>query len=146
MYSCDIQINQTLNTDLENLIFLLAPHRMKQEGIEVFLRTMLVFTAKSVFFGIGLAFFFTWSSLAKTLSEAMQHSIGLAIESGVLFLAGSWVTIGTAAWLVVDQLSRVFRRLDPACRPCRTRRPTPNAAQRSIPRRRTGFRRPPRLG
>eukprot|EP00913_Durusdinium_trenchii_P028446 g26674.t1 len=99
---------------LENLIFLLAPHRLKQEGIEVFLRTMLVFTAKSIFFGIGLVFFFVWSSLAKSLSAALAESVGLTIDSGVLFLAGSWVAIGTAAYCTVDQLSRAFRRIDPA--------------------------------
>lgn len=99
---------------LENLIFLLAPHRLKQEGIEVFLRTMLVFTAKAVFFGIGLAFFFVWSSLAKSLSDALWQSFRVGIDSGVLFLAGTWIALGTAAYCTLDQLTRIFRRIAPA--------------------------------
>ncbi len=35
---------------LDNLIFLLYPHPMKQEGFETFLRTTLTFTAKGLFF------------------------------------------------------------------------------------------------
>ena len=99
---------------LENLIFLLSPHRLKQEGIEVFLRTMLVFTAKAIFFGIGLAFFFVWSSLAQSLSDALQQSFGIGIDSGVLFLAGTWIALGAAAYCTLDQLTRVFRRIVPS--------------------------------
>jgi len=98
---------------LENLMFLLAPHRLKQEGIEVFLRTMLVFTAKAVIFGIGLISFSVWSVLSNNLSAALQEIVGIAIDSGVLLLAGCWIAIGSAAWCTLAQLARVFRRIDP---------------------------------
>ena len=39
---------------VENLIFLLYPYRPNQEGIGVFLRSILTFTAKSVIFFLGL--------------------------------------------------------------------------------------------
>lgn len=99
---------------IENLIFLLAPHRLKQEGFEVFLRTMLVFTAKAIFFAIGLAFFFLWSAAAAGLAGNIEGLFGITIDSGVVFLAGSWVAIGGAACCIIDQIARVFNRIDPA--------------------------------
>ena len=39
---------------LDNLIFLLYPYRMQQEGMEIFLRTMLTFTGKGLLFVLGL--------------------------------------------------------------------------------------------
>ena len=33
---------------LDNIIFLLYPYRVQQEGLEIFLRTMLTFTGKGI--------------------------------------------------------------------------------------------------
>ena len=38
----------------ENYIFLLAPYQRNKEGFDVFLRTVLTFTGKGLFFGVGL--------------------------------------------------------------------------------------------
>ena len=39
---------------MENAIFLMHPYRRNQEGIEVFLRTILTFTGKGLLFALGL--------------------------------------------------------------------------------------------
>ena len=39
---------------LDNLIYLLYPYRVQQEGLEIFLRTMLTFTGKGLLFAVGL--------------------------------------------------------------------------------------------
>ena len=39
---------------LDNLVYLLYPYRLNQEGIEIFLRTTLTFTAKGLIFAVGL--------------------------------------------------------------------------------------------
>ena len=50
---------------LDNLIYLLYPYRVQQEGLEIFFRTMLTFTGKGLLFTIGLAAMSAWG-LAST--------------------------------------------------------------------------------
>ena len=40
---------------LDNLIYLLYPYRIQQEGLEIFLRTMLTFTGKGLLFALAMA-------------------------------------------------------------------------------------------
>ena len=44
----------------ENYIFLLAPFQRNKEGFDVFLRTILTFTGKGLFFGMGLGLALLW--------------------------------------------------------------------------------------
>ena len=65
----------TLNVlifSVENFIFLLSPYRVNQEGIDVFLRTILVFTAKGMFFAFALVILFVWSHIARDVSRLIS--------------------------------------------------------------------------
>ena len=46
---------------LDNLVFLLYPHRPTQEGFEAFLRTILKFTGKSLLLVLAGAFLVIWA-------------------------------------------------------------------------------------
>ena len=47
---------------LDNLIFLLYPHRLQEEDIQIFLRTTLAFTAKSLLFAGGAVLALGWAA------------------------------------------------------------------------------------
>ena len=69
----------------ENLVFLLYPYRVQQEGLEVFLRTMLTFTGKGLLFAAGLAAMCAWGFAAAALTSGISQ--GSAITY-VVFIAG----------------------------------------------------------
>ena len=52
---------------LDNLIYLLYPYRMQQEGLEIFFRTMLTFTGKGLLFAVGLAAIAAWGFSRRRL-------------------------------------------------------------------------------
>ena len=58
----------TLVFGLENLIYLLYPYRVQQEGLEIFLRTMLNFTGKGLLFAVGLEAMAIWGFAAADLT------------------------------------------------------------------------------
>lgn len=95
---------------VENLIFLMAPHRQNQEGIEVFIRTILVFTAKALLFVVGLSAFLAWGRLGPQLYEAL----GSPGSYAVAFLGGFLLCFGCAAFAGTALLARAFRRFDPS--------------------------------
>ncbi|MEM7311565.1 MAG: hypothetical protein AAF497_00295 [Planctomycetota bacterium] len=98
---------------LENLIFLLYPYRPNQEGVGVFMRSILTFTAKGVLFFLGVAIMFSWVMLGSAISKSIgvDHIAGgriAIITSGMMFLS---VALGVGlVWMV----SRVFCRFDPS--------------------------------
>ena len=99
---------------LDNLLFLMFPHRLKQEGIDVFLRTTLMFTAKGIVFALLLAGVVIWSVAAN----AVSHSL---IESGMqwcgpilVFGIGLWLLVAFAAAGTVALTASAFRHFDPA--------------------------------
>ena len=47
----------------ENYIFILAPYQRNKEGFDVFLRTILTFTAKGLCFGLGLGLTLLWVTI-----------------------------------------------------------------------------------
>lgn len=94
---------------LENLIFLWYPFRPNQEGIEVFIRTTLAFTGKSVAYGMGIGLLFAWAMIVRQIGQ-------LSWSSGV----GSWVFVGGVIVLsavvaagIFGLLVRAYRRFDP---------------------------------
>ena len=53
---------------LENLIYLLYPYRLQQEGLEIFVRTMLTFTGKGLLFFAGMVAVAGWGLAAATVT------------------------------------------------------------------------------
>lgn len=95
----------------DNLIFLLYPYRVQQEGLEIFLRTLLSFTGKGVAFTLGLVLLTAWGFTAAALSRtAPATTIGL--EAPVLFAAGIIGGVTGLATLVLYGLYRTYDNLD----------------------------------
>ena len=86
---------------LDNLIYLLYPYRIQQEGLEIFLRTMLTFTGKGLLFALGLATVSAWGFFAAQLNAKALFLTGI--------IAGPWLS----AALVLYSLCWTYRRLDP---------------------------------
>ena len=70
---------------MDNLIFLLYPHRPNQEGLEIFLRTTLTFTAKGLMFALALTLAAGWALLAGVLA----HRIAFVGEPAAIARASS---------------------------------------------------------
>jgi hypothetical protein len=86
---------------LDNLIYLLYPYRIQQEGLEIFLRTMLTFTGKGLLFALGLVAVSAWGFVAAQL------------QAKALFLGGMIAGPSLCAALTLYFLCRTYRRLDP---------------------------------
>ncbi len=92
---------------LDNLTFLLYPHRPTQEGFEAFLRTILKFTGKSVLLALFAGAIFVWAPIASSIATALGLN-----STREVFAAGMLVGISglaaAAVWCVVS----AFRRFD----------------------------------
>lgn len=100
---------------LDNLLFLLFPHRQQQEGIDVFLRTTLMFTAKGVVFALCLAGVLLWSVAARGLSDAVAAAGFNWLGPLPVFGAGLCVLTMLTAWGAISLTARAFRHFDPSC-------------------------------
>ena len=98
---------------LDNLIFLLYPYRVHQEGLEILLRTMLTFTGKGLLFAVGLAAMATWGFAAAALTHGMSHWTGSPINAYAVFTGGMIVGPSIAAALVLYGLCGTYRKIDP---------------------------------
>jgi hypothetical protein len=96
---------------LDNLLYLLYPYRLNQEGIEIFLRTTLTFTAKGLIFTAGLLLTFFWSFVAH---EIARHLPSLAHDPALVFVMGGWVMLCGAVLASVQLLARIYTRFDPS--------------------------------
>ena len=97
---------------LENLIFLLYPYRATQEGVAVFLRSVLTFTAKGLLFTAALVVIGVVGLAARQLATNFAHeSSGLA--AAYVFGTGLWLFCLTGAGVTTALLVRVYRRYDP---------------------------------
>lgn len=96
-------------TALDNLIFLLYPHRLHQEGLDVFLRTTLTFTGKGLLLVGALFGVLGWLEAARFLTQSLgdQALFRAVFVAGVGGLAG--MTAALAVWISVW----VYARLDP---------------------------------
>lgn len=96
-------------TALDNLIFLLYPHRLHQEGFEVFLRSTLTFTGKGLLLVGALCGVLGWLRASRHLTEhwGQTEAFRVIFVSGV----GSLVAVFAvcAVWLSVW----TYNRLDP---------------------------------
>jgi hypothetical protein len=98
---------------LDNLIFLLYPYRVHQEGLEILLRTMLTFTGKGLLFAVGVGAMSTWGFAAAFLAHGMSHWTGASIDAYVVFTGGMIVGPSIVAALVLYGLCRTYRKIDP---------------------------------
>jgi hypothetical protein len=98
---------------LDNLIFLLYPHRMQQEGLEIFLRTMLTFTGKGVLFTAGLAAVAGWGFSAAALTHSLAAWSGGRVDAYAIFATGLIAGPILLALLTLCALCLTYRRLDP---------------------------------
>jgi hypothetical protein len=97
----------------ENLIFLLSPHRENQNGVEMFVRTILVFTGKVLALSAGLLAMIVWTHAARAACGVL-NDCGVPIRYGVVCAAGLLTGVLLAAGAAVYLLQRTFSRLDVA--------------------------------
>ena len=93
---------------LDNLIYLLYFYRVQQEGLEIFLRTMLTFTGKGLLFAAGMAATWGWGLAASSLAARTSLLTGGLIDAPTLFLAGMIAGHSLLAALVLYALSRTY--------------------------------------
>lgn len=98
---------------LENLIFLLYPYRIQQEGLEIFVRTMLTFTGKGLLFALGLGAMTIWGFAAADLTRGLAHWTGFAINAFAVFTAGMIAGPSVLASLALYALRHTYHNLDP---------------------------------
>jgi hypothetical protein len=99
---------------LENLLFLLSPSRPSQEGIDVFLRSILVFTAKGVLFAGGLLLLLLGSRAAGYTVHVSHDYLGVTVRFGVVFTVGVFGFVALAALTAGSLLVRAYRLFDPS--------------------------------
>jgi hypothetical protein len=97
---------------MENTIFLMYPYRLNQEGLEVFLRTTLTFTAKSLLFSVALVVVFVLSQVAHDLSRMTLFRSVLGGNHHLAFGLTMWLSVAGGAALLTRTLSRVYDRHD----------------------------------
>lgn len=98
-----------LNFALENYLFMLSPFRRNEEGVMVFVRTILTFTAKGIMFGIAFAITICWALLSFQWGKAL----GVGAWAGpALFAVGIWVLVGVAATVFAVLLTRRIATFD----------------------------------
>ncbi len=98
---------------LDNLIFLLYPHRLQQEGLEIFFRTMLTFTGKGVLFAVALAAVAGWGFAAAALARALAAWTAMNPNAYAVFAAGMIAGPIVLAALALYGLCRTYRYMDP---------------------------------
>ncbi len=96
----------------ENFIFMVAPFRQNQEGVDVFLRTILTFTAKGVCFVIALVGTIAWALAARFL--ATQYFEIIPSSGPLIFGLGIWLITCIAAIAFVLGIARLYRNFDPS--------------------------------
>ena len=89
----------------------MAPYRHNQEGVDVFLRTILTFTAKGILFAIALAVTVGWAMVAKTLGQTLASSPAVG---PIIFGAGIWLFTCLVSSGFVYGLTRIYERFDPS--------------------------------
>ncbi len=98
-----------LNFALENYLFMLSPYRRNEEGVMVFVRTILAFTAKGILFAIAFAITITW----VIFSLQWGNALGLGPWTGpALFVLGIWILVGAAATVFATLLTKRVANFD----------------------------------
>ena len=95
----------------ENLIFLLSPYQRNKEGVDVFLRTILTFTAKGIAFFAALIAVGFWATTCGWIGTKL--GLGVATKS-VVFGSGIWIATAALAIICIIFVDRLFQNLDPS--------------------------------
>lgn len=99
---------------LENLLILWYPYRLNQEGVQIFFRSILAFTAKGLLLTVAAAGILVWAFVAKWLGGALlPHAPQLGMS--ILFSLGVSLGLLISAAAVVRLLANAFYRFDPTC-------------------------------
>lgn len=93
---------------LDNLIFLWYPHRLVEEGFEVFLRSILTFTSKILLCGVGIALILFSDFLSRLIAE----QIGLPQRP--LFVTGLILVGWSFAFACLALVIHAYKRFDPS--------------------------------
>lgn len=96
---------------VDNTLFLLAPHRVRQDGFEVLLKGLLVFTAKGIVFALGIAVVLVWVDASIALDGFLSER-GIQIGRRLLFGVGLAGLTAVAATGSVLLLARTFARCE----------------------------------
>ena len=97
---------------LENVIFLLFPYRHNQEGVNVFLRSILTFTAKGLLFLVAAIVTGLWARTARGL----VNQLGGDPMAGMrwVFSLGMWAILSATGVTLVMLIARVYQQFDPS--------------------------------
>jgi len=98
---------------LDNLIYLLYPYRMQQEGLEIFVRTMLTFTGKGLLFCAGMVAIAGWGLAAATVTSGISQWSGASISAVAVFIGGIVAGLSILAALMLYGLGRTYCQMDP---------------------------------
>ena len=97
----------------ENLLFLWYPYRLHSEGIQVLLRTILAFTAKSICLLLVLVATAAWLFVSRVGVQWCVDDPECQI-SRLVFAGGMFLFSGLVAWGAFMLLARAFRKFDPS--------------------------------
>ena len=92
---------------LDNLVFLLYPHRPTQEGFEAFVRTILKFTGKSLLLVLSGAVLVFWAPLAAAIAARFR-----AVDTAAVFYIGLSMGICVVAMVMVRCVVSAYDRFD----------------------------------
>lgn len=98
---------------LENIIFLLFPYRHNQEGVNVFLRSILTFTAKGLLFLAGVIVTLGWAWLARGMVTSMSAD-GSLTHMRWVFSLGMWTIMAATGVTMICLIARIYSRFDPS--------------------------------
>ena len=98
-----------LNFALENYLFMLSPFRRNEEGVMVFVRTILTFTAKGIMFAVAFAITIGWALLSFQWGNAL--AVGPWVGPA-LFSLGIWLLVGFAAAMFAALLTQRIASFD----------------------------------
>ena len=105
---CIMTLANVMIFALENVVFLLYPYRLNQEGVDIFIRSIVVLTAKSLLFGLGLAATLGWALLARAV-------FGFGTSGGQqLFLVGMVGSLMLCSTALLMCLVHIYARFDPS--------------------------------
>lgn len=103
---------------LENLIFMYFPYRPNQEGIAVFIRSILTFTAKGILFCCALVTMMAWIRISIWLARhwgiepSNQGHLPLSVL--VILWSGIWCSLCAIGATLFVMISRVYAKFDPS--------------------------------
>ena len=92
---------------LDNLVFLLYPHRPTQEGFEAFIRTILKFTGKSMLMVLAGAVLVFWAPLASAIASRLA-----SVNTAMVFYTGISLGVGILGLVIVQMVINAYDRFD----------------------------------